>query len=72
VNFEGFPQKVVTVPNTAVVQIGGTSFVFEQVKPWTLAPCEVVPGEQRGERIVIKRGVSAGATVLAKEGILFQ
>jgi cobalt-zinc-cadmium efflux system membrane fusion protein len=72
VNFEGFPQKVVTVPNTAIVQIGGTSFVFEQVKPWTLAPCEVVPGEQIGERIVIKRGLSAGTTVLAKEGILFQ
>ncbi len=72
VNFEGFPERVVTIPTTAVVQIGGTSFVFEQVKPWTLAPCEVVPGEQRGERIVIKRGLSAGATVLAKEGVLFQ
>jgi len=57
---------------SSVVQIGGTSFVFEQVKLWTLAPQEVVPGEQRGERIVIKRGISAGATVLAKEGVIFQ
>ena len=72
VNFEGFPERVVTVTTTAVVQIGGTSFVFEQVKPWTLAPCEVVPGEQRGERIVIKRGLNGGATVLAREGVLFQ
>jgi membrane fusion protein, heavy metal efflux system len=32
-NFEGFPEKVVTVSTTAVVQIGANSFVFEQVKP---------------------------------------
>ncbi len=70
--FDGFPEKVLTVPTSAVVQIGGTSFVFEQIKPWTLAPREVVPGGQRSERIVIKRGVSAGAIILAKEGVLFQ
>ena len=72
VNFDGFPEKVVTVPTTAVVQIGGTSFVFEQVKSWTLAPREITQGGQRGERTVIKQGVSAGATILAKEGVLFQ
>jgi membrane fusion protein, heavy metal efflux system len=71
-NFEGFPEKVVTVPTSAVVQIGGTSFVFEQVKPWTLAAREVEPGAQRGERVVIQKGLSAGATILAKEGVLFQ
>jgi len=71
-NFEGFPEKMVTVSATAVVQIGGGSFVFEQVKPWTLTPREVVPGEQRGERIVIKQGLNSGATILAREGVLFQ
>jgi len=71
-NFRGYPERMITVPTSSVVQIGGSSFVFEKVKPWTLAPREVVPGEQRGERIVIKRGLSAGSTVLAKEGVLFQ
>jgi len=71
-NFEGFPEKVVTVSTTAVVQISTSSFVFEQVKPWTLVPREVVLGEQRGERTVIKNGLNPGATVLAREGVLFQ
>jgi len=71
-NFEGFPEKVVTVPTTAVVQIGGGSFIFEQIKPWTLAPREVVVGDQRGERIIIKQGLSSGAVILAREGVLFQ
>ena len=71
-NFEGFPEKVVTVSTTAVVQIGASSFVFEQVKPWTLAPHEVVLGEPRGERTIIKKGLNPGATILAREGVLFQ
>ena len=71
-NFEGFPEKEVTVPTSAVVQIGGTSFVFEHIKPWTLLPREVEPGGQRGERIIIKKGLNAGAVILAKEGVLFQ
>jgi cobalt-zinc-cadmium efflux system membrane fusion protein len=71
-NFEGFSEKVVTVSTTAVVQIGASSFVFEQVKPWTLAPREVVLGEQRGERTIIKQGLNPGATILAREGVLFQ
>ena len=71
-NFDGFPEKAVTVPTSAVVQIGGTSFVFEQIRPWTLLPREVEPGGQRGERIIIKKGMNAGAVILAKEGVLFQ
>lgn len=71
-NFDGFPEKVLTVPTSAVVQMGGSSFVFEQVKPWVLVPREVETGAQRSERIVIKRGLTAGATVLAREGVLFQ
>ena len=71
-NFDGFPEKVLTVPTSAVVQMGGSSFVFEQVKRWVLAPREVEPGVQRNERIIIKRGLTAGAIVLASEGVLFQ
>ena len=72
VKFDGFPGKEVTVPTTAVVQIAGTSFVFEQVKPWTLAPREVEPGAQRSNRMVIKKGLIPGVMVLAQEGVLFQ
>jgi membrane fusion protein, heavy metal efflux system len=72
VTFNSSPGKEMTVPITAVVQISGTSFVFEQVKPWTLIPREVEPGAQRSERIVIKKGVSPGVVVLAQEGVLFQ
>lgn len=71
-NFESFPANVIMVSTTAVVQIGPSSFVFEQVKPWTLAPREVVLGEEREGRVVIKKGINPGATVLSKEGVLFQ
>lgn len=72
VNFLGFPQTQLTVPTTAVVQSGSAAFVFEQVKPWTLQPREVKVGAQQGDRIIITEGVAAGASVLAKEGVLFQ
>jgi cobalt-zinc-cadmium efflux system membrane fusion protein len=71
-NFAGFPEKVLTVPTSAVVQMGESSYVFEEDKPWVLTPREVEPGVQRNERIIIKKGVTAGATILAKEGVLFQ
>jgi multidrug efflux pump subunit AcrA (membrane-fusion protein) len=71
-NFDGYPEKILTVPTSALVQMGGSSFVFEQVKPWILAPREVEPGSQRGERTIIKKGLTAGSTVLAREGVLFQ
>ena len=44
VNFLGVPETQVTVPTTAIVQIGQSAFVFEQVKPWTLQPREVIVG----------------------------
>ncbi|HXP60136.1 MAG TPA: efflux RND transporter periplasmic adaptor subunit [Dongiaceae bacterium] len=72
VNFLGFPQMQITVPSTAIVQAGQSSFVFEQVKPWTLQPRQVAVGAHQGERIVITRGVEAGASILVKEGVLFQ
>jgi membrane fusion protein, heavy metal efflux system len=72
VTFTSSPGKEMTVPVTAVVQISGTSFVFERVKPWTLAPREVEPGAQKNERIVIKKGLIPGVIVLAQEGVLLQ
>jgi cobalt-zinc-cadmium efflux system membrane fusion protein len=72
VNFLGFPQSKITVPATAVVQSGTSAFVFEQVKPWVLQPREVKVGAQQDDRIIITEGLDAGATILAKEGVLFQ
>jgi cobalt-zinc-cadmium efflux system membrane fusion protein len=72
VTFLGFPETRVTLPTTAIVQIGSAAFVFEQIKPWTLEPRQVSLGAQLGERMVIAKGLEPGATVLAKEGVLFQ
>ena len=72
VTFLGFPESQITVPATAVVQSGSSAFVFEQVKPWILQPREVQVGAQQGDRIIITEGLDAGASVLSKEGVLFQ
>jgi cobalt-zinc-cadmium efflux system membrane fusion protein len=72
VNFLGFPATQITVPATAVVQVGQSAFVFEQTKPWTLQPREVTLAAPQGERAVVTRGLEAGASILVKEGVLFQ
>lgn len=72
VNFLGVPESQATVPTTAIVQSGQSAFVFEQVKPWTLQPREVTVGPQQGERTVIAKGLEVGASILTKEGVLFQ
>jgi cobalt-zinc-cadmium efflux system membrane fusion protein len=72
VNFLGFPEGRLTVPATAIVQVGQSAFVFEQIKPWTLQPREVVVARQDGERVVVTKGLEAGASILTKEGVLFQ
>jgi cobalt-zinc-cadmium efflux system membrane fusion protein len=72
VNFLGFPETQVTVPTTAIVQVGQSAFIFEQVKPWILQPREVTVGFQEQEKAVITKGLAAGTTILTKEGVLFQ
>lgn len=79
VNFLGFPETQITVPATAIVQAGQSSFVFERVGsggrpqgPWTLQPREVSVGTQQGERVVVTKGLEAGNSILVKEGVLFQ
>lgn len=73
VSFLGFPEARITVPSTAVVQSGPTAFVFEQVKPWALQPREVTVSEQGADgRIIIVKGLEAGASILVREGVLFQ
>ena len=67
-----FPDTVVTVPTTAIVQVGGTTLVYEQTQPWRFEPREVTLGSQHGDRTIIQKGLAGGASVLAKEGVLFQ
>jgi cobalt-zinc-cadmium efflux system membrane fusion protein len=72
VKFIGFPETQITVPTSALVQVGQSAFVFEQIKPWTLQPREVIVGPQQGDRTVISKGLETGANILTSEGVLFQ
>ena len=72
VNFLGFPEPQIKVPTTAIVQSGEASFVFEQIKPWILQPVKVTTGSQLGDETIVTQGLEAGASVLVKEGVLFQ
>ena len=67
-----FPDTVVTVLTTAIVQAGGTTVVYEQTQPWRFEPREVALGSQHGDRTVILKGLAGGETILAKEGVLLQ
>ena len=72
VDIVDFPDTVITVPTTAIVQVGGTTVVYEQTQPWRFEPREVTLGSQHGSRTTIHTGLTAGATILGKEGVLFQ
>ena len=72
VNFLGFPEPQIKVPTTAIVQSGEASFVFVQIKPWILQPVKVTVGSQLGDETIVTDGLEAGASVLVKEGVLFQ
>ena len=72
VNFLGYPEPQIKVPTTAIVQSGEASFVFEQLKPWALEPVKVTVGSQLGDETIVTQGLEAGASVLVKEGVLFQ
>ena len=70
VNLKGVPEERVTVPATALVQIGSASFVYKQLRPDAFVPVEVKPGQQEGDRIVIVQGLKAGTPILSKDGVL--
>jgi cobalt-zinc-cadmium efflux system membrane fusion protein len=72
VNFLDVPATRVTVPATAVLQIGASAFVLVQTAPWEFQSVQVTLGEQVDQRIVIQDGISAGATVIVKEATLLQ
>jgi cobalt-zinc-cadmium efflux system membrane fusion protein len=72
VTFVGFTESSVVIPASSIVQIGESTFVFEQVRPFELQSREVAIGPQQGDRIVIKRGIAAGASIVVKGGVLLQ
>jgi multidrug efflux pump subunit AcrA (membrane-fusion protein) len=61
-----------TVPTSALVQIGDTAFVFQQLGPRQFRAVQVTPGEQRGGRTEIRDGLAPGAVVVAENGVLLQ
>jgi membrane fusion protein, heavy metal efflux system len=72
VTFFGFPESRLTVPTSALVQIGGGAFVFRQIGPGRYQPVQVEPGEQRGGRTEIRQGLAPGAVVVSANGVLLQ
>lgn len=72
VTFLGFPEQRLTVPTSALVQVGNAAFVFQQVAPGQFKAVEVEPGEQRGGRTEIHGGLAPGALVVAANGVLLQ
>jgi membrane fusion protein, heavy metal efflux system len=72
VTFAGFPEQRLTVPTSALVQIGNAAFVFQQIAPGQFKAIEVQPGEQRGGRTEIRGGLAPGAAVVATNGVLLQ
>jgi cobalt-zinc-cadmium efflux system membrane fusion protein len=72
VTFFGFPESRLTVPTSALVEIGGGAFVFQQIAPGQYKPVQVEPGEQRGGRTEIRQGLAPGAVVVAANGVLLQ
>jgi membrane fusion protein, heavy metal efflux system len=72
VTFLGFPEPEITVPTSALVQIGGAAIVFQQLSPGTYRPVEVEPGEQHGGRTQILHGLAAGIPIVAQNGVLLQ
>jgi cobalt-zinc-cadmium efflux system membrane fusion protein len=72
VTFLGYPEDIVTVPTSALVQIGGAAFVFEQIAPGEYKPVAVEPGPQKSGRTEIRRGLAPGTNVVAENGVLLQ
>lgn len=68
----GLPEERLTVPTSALVQIGGAAFVWQQIAPGRFQPREVEPGEQRNGRAEIRRGLPAGAVVVSENAVLLQ
>lgn len=70
VTFQGRAAPERVVPTAAVVLAGEKSTVFVETAPWTFERREVEVGEQYESRIVVTKGLDAGARVVAKDAVL--
>ena len=66
------PKQEITVPIVAVVQVENSAFVFEQTDPTTYLPRPVQLGQQHGDRVVIKSGLTQNAKVVVKNAVLLE
>ncbi len=66
------PKAEITVPIAAVVQVGNSSFVFEQTDPTTYLPRSVQLGQQHGDRVVITIGLTGNAKIVVKNAVLLE
>ncbi len=65
-------QSVITVPNTAIFQIHGTSHVFVEIAPWTFEPREIKTGTQTADHTIVLAGLQTADRIVAREGSLLQ
>jgi cobalt-zinc-cadmium efflux system membrane fusion protein len=70
--FEGTPERAVTVPATAVLQLGDTSFVYVETKPWAFERRAILLGEPFGSRVVVTAGLQGGQRIVARQAVLLQ
>jgi cobalt-zinc-cadmium efflux system membrane fusion protein len=70
VQIKDVPKEEITVPTIAVVQVGNSAFVFEQTDATTYLPRPVQLGQQHGDRVVIKTGLTANAKIVVKNAVL--
>ena len=72
ITFAAHPRAAVVVPATALLQVGDSTYVFVELKPWTLARRPVVVGTVDGSWAVIREGLSGGERIVAREVVLLQ
>ncbi|HTQ05290.1 MAG TPA: efflux RND transporter periplasmic adaptor subunit [Polyangiaceae bacterium] len=70
VKFQGETEQALLVPAPAVVLGGERSRVYVEVAPWTFQKRDVEVGDQVGQRLVIKSGITSGTRIVTANAVL--
>jgi cobalt-zinc-cadmium efflux system membrane fusion protein len=70
VTFRSKAVPEVVVPTSAVVISGERSTVYVEVAPWTFERRTIEVGDQLKDRIVVTKGLEAGARIIATNAVL--
>ena len=70
VTFRSKAVPEVVVPTSAVVISGERSTVYVEVEPWTFERRTIEVGDQLKDRIVVTKGLEAGARIIATNAVL--